>query len=99
MTRSNDLTDRLSPLDPDELLMQSAIEVAQAVGVEAELMQDRSMEPLDMEPVLAGGAAELVGLADARAPLDPATGQPHGEPVRVMVATGSFFEFGGGLAA
>src|SRR5437764_1500242 len=91
--------DRLGPFDPDELLVQAAVEVAQSVGVEAELMQDRSMEPLDMEPVRDGGAAELVGLADAGAPLDAAAGQPHREAVRVVISAGALLELGGGLAA
>src|SRR5437764_11509438 len=99
MTSSDDLMDRLSSLDADELLVQAAVEVAESVGVEAELVQECRMEPLDMEPVLDGGAAELVGLADAGAALDAAAGQPHGEAVRVMIAAGPFLELGGGLAA
>src|SRR5438105_1947587 len=99
MTGSDDLPDRLGPLDPHELLVQAAVEVAESIGVEAELVQDRSMEALDVEPVRDGGAAELVGLADAGAARDAAAGQPHGEAVRVMIAAGPFLELGGGLAA
>src|SRR5437879_13614597 len=99
MTKSDNLADRLGAFDPDELLVQAAVEVAESVGVEPELVQDRSMKLLDMEPVLDGGAAELVGLADAGAPLDPAAGQPHCEAVRVVVAPGPFFVLGRRLAA
>ena len=93
------LADRLGPLDADQLLVQAAVEVVEPVGVEAELVQDRSMEVLDVEAVLDGGAAELVGPADARASLDAAAGHPHGEAERVVVAAGSLLEFGGRLAA
>src|SRR5208337_5192540 len=45
------------------------------------------------------GAAQLVGLAHARAPLDAAAGQPHGEAVRVVVAAGALGKLGSWLAA
>src|SRR6185312_11777171 len=96
---SDDLVDRLGPLDADELLVQATVEVRQAVGVESELMEDCRMEPLDMEAVLDGGAADLIGLTDARTALDAAAGHPHGEAEGVVVAPGALFVLGGGLAA
>ena len=57
------------------------------------------MQVLDVEPVVDGGAAQLVGLADADAPLDAAAGHPHREAVGVVVAAGPLGVLGGRLAA
>ena len=79
--------------------MQAGVEIIESVGVEAELVQDRGVEVLDVEAILDGRAAQLVGLADAGAPLDSAAGHPHGEAEGVVVAAGALGELGGGLAA
>ena len=57
------------------------------------------MQVLDVEAVLDGGAAQLVGLADADAALDAAAGHPHGEAVGVVVAAGALGVLGGRLPA
>ena len=57
------------------------------------------MQVLDVEAVGDGRAAELVGLADADAALDPAAGHPHREAVGVVVAAGPLGVLGGRLAA
>ena len=41
---SDNLPDRLGPFDADELLVQAAVEVGQAVGIEAELGEHRGTE-------------------------------------------------------
>ena len=43
--RSDDLPDRLGPFDADELLIQAAVEVGQAVGVDAELIEGAELPP------------------------------------------------------
>src|SRR6266571_3835791 len=86
---SNDLADRLHGFHADELLVQAVVEVAQPVRVETELLQDGGVQVLHVEGVLHGGAAQLVGLADADAALDTAAGQPHREAVGVVVAPGA----------
>ena len=48
-------------LDADQLLIQPAVEVGEPVGVEAQLVQDRGVQVLDVEGVFDGGGAELVG--------------------------------------
>ena len=96
---SDQLADGLGTFDADELLMQAGVEVVESVGVEAELVQDRSMEVLDVKAVLDGRAAELVGSADAGSTFDSAAGHPHGEAEGVVVAAGALGELGGGLAA
>ena len=52
ISASDDLPDRLGPFDADELLVQPAVEVGEAVGVQAKLGEDRGVEVLDVEPVL-----------------------------------------------
>ncbi len=95
----DNLADRLGAFDAHQLLVQAAVEVAQPVRIQPELMQDRGMEVLDVETVLDGVVAQLVGLADAGPALDPAAGHPHREAVGVMVATSPLGELRGRLAA
>src|SRR6186713_1291289 len=72
-------------------------EVAAAVAegeprvVQAEEVQDGGVQVVDVDAVLDGLEAELVGLAVTNAPFDAAAGQPVGEGVRVVVATGASF--------
>ena len=69
---------------------QAEIAALEAVGqlgvVEAEQVQDRGVQVVDVD--LVGGCveAELVGLAERGAGLHSAAGQPHAETIRVMVA-------------
>ena len=95
----DNLPDRLGAFDVYKLLVQAAVEVGQAVGIEAELGEHRAVQVLDVEPVLDRGAAQLVGLAHACAALDAAAGQPHGEAVSVVVAAGALGILGSWLAA
>src|SRR5712691_11436188 len=46
---SHDLANRLRPFDADQLLVETAIEVRQTVGVESELAQDRGVQMFDVE--------------------------------------------------
>src|SRR5690606_24096790 len=46
---SDDLADRLGPLDADELLVEPAVEVGEPLRVEAELGEDRGVQVLDVE--------------------------------------------------
>jgi hypothetical protein len=53
--------------------------------VEAEEVEDRGVEIVDVNSVLGRVEAEVVGLAQGDPGLDPATGQPHREGVGVVV--------------
>ena len=64
-TSLNNLPDRLGPFGADQLFVQAAVEVGQAVGVHAHLVQDGGVQAADVEAILDGGAAQLVGRADA----------------------------------
>ena len=79
--------------------MQAGVKIVKPVGVEAKLVQDRSMKMLDVKAILDGGAAELIGPAHAGAAPDAAAGHPHREAERVMVAARALAEFRGRLAA
>src|SRR5262249_24465447 len=83
---SDDLLDHLRPLDADRLLVEATVEVAEAVGIEAEMLEHGGMQVLDVEAVADGGAAECVGCAGGHAAFDAAAGEPHGEAVGVVVA-------------
>ena len=91
--------DRLRALHAHQLAVEPAVEVRELVGVEAEAVEDRGVQVLDVEAVGHRGAAQLVGLADAGAAPDPAPGHPHREAVGVVVAAGSLGVFGRGLAS
>src|SRR3982750_1573705 len=67
---SDDLLDRLCPFDADQLLIEPAVEVGQAVRVDAELVERGGVEVLDLEAVGHRCGAEFVGLADGGAALD-----------------------------
>ncbi len=69
------------------------------VWIEAELVEDGGVEVFDFEGFFDGGGAEFVGLAEADSAFDSASGHPHGEAGRVVIAAGSFGVFGGGLSA
>src|SRR5579871_3276806 len=50
-------------------------------------MQDRGMEIMDADALLHGAKAKLIGGADGLAALDSAAGQPHGEPIWIVIAS------------
>ena len=69
---------------------QAEVAAGVAVGelfvVEAQQVQDRGVQVVDVDLVFDGGEAEFVGGAVDVAALDAAAGQPHGEAVVVVVA-------------
>ena len=54
--------------------------------VDAQQMKHRGVQVVDVDHVLDGVVAELVGLAVGDAGLDAAAGQPDGKALDVMVA-------------
>src|SRR5690606_33714728 len=65
---SNDLVNRLDVFDPDQLLIQSSIEVRKLVGIDTQLMEDGGVQTPDVERLLDRRRAQFVGRADALAP-------------------------------
>ena len=64
--------------------------VGQAFVVDAEKVQDRRLEVVDVDGVLSWVVGEVVGLAVGEAALHSAAGQPDGEDVGVMVSAERF---------
>ena len=64
----------------------AGVAVGELLVVEAEQVQDRGVQVVDVDRVLDGLEAELVGRAVDVAALDAAAGQPHREAVVVVVA-------------
>src|SRR5205823_14159743 len=85
----HDFLDRLGAFDPDQLLVEAAVEIGQAIRLEAELVQDGGVEVFDVERPVRGSATQFVGAANGDAALDAAAGQPHGKAVSIVVATGA----------
>ena len=65
----------------------SGVAVSELLMVKPEEMKHGGMKIVDMHRVLDGAISELVSSAMDVATLDPATSEPHGEAVVIMVAT------------
>ena len=99
MGASDQLFDRMRFLHADQPLVEAAVEVGEAVGIEPHLPKDGGVHLLDVEGMLHRESPELVGGSHALARLDPAPRHPHGEAVAVVVAAGAGGILGGRLAA
>ena len=64
----------------------AGVAVGQPLVIEAQQVQDRRVQVVDVDLVLDGVVAVVVGRAVAEAALDAAAGQPHREALRVVVA-------------
>ena len=60
--------------------------VGQALVVDAQTVQQRRLQIVDMHRVFHDVVAIVVGLTQTDAGLDPASGNPHGEAARMMVS-------------
>ena len=87
---------RFLPLG-DEILYHVAMDVGQSIVtplemigqllvIQAQQMQNGSLQIVNMHRVLDDGKTEFVGLAVGESPLDPTPGHPYGETVGVVVA-------------
>ena len=65
----------------------AAMEVSQEPMVEAQKVQDRGVQIVNVDLVLDGRVSEVIGRAVGLAPLDSAAGHPGCETARAMVAT------------
>ena len=80
-----DRPDDLARVDGQAFVAAVAGE-GEAEVVEAELIEDRGVDVMNMNFVLDGVEAELVGRAEGGAGFDAAAGHEHAETVRVVVA-------------
>src|SRR5262245_9343906 len=65
----------------------AGIAVSQAFVIESEEMQYRRVQVVNVDFVLGGKIAVVVGASPAQAPFDAPAGQPHREPLRIVIAT------------
>ena len=74
------------PVDVGQAKVSSLEAVGELGVVEAQEVQNRSLNVVDVDAILDGGEAELVGQADRLAPFDARAGHPHGEGIDVVIA-------------
>src|SRR5947207_12717123 len=73
-------------VDVGEAEVAAGVAVGEALVVEAQKVQDRRLDVVDVDSVLDGIEAQLVSRAVRQTALDTAARQPHREGLRVMVA-------------
>ena len=78
------------PLDIGQTEIAPRITIGEAFVIEAEEVQDRGVQIVDMDTFLDGAVAELVGGAVDVAPFDAAAGEEHGEAPVIVIAAQSF---------
>ena len=72
--------------DVSEAEVTALVAIGEAFVVDAELMEDGSLQVVDVNGVLGNVDAVIVGLAVGDTPTHSATGEPVGEAVGMMVA-------------
>ncbi len=75
--------------DVGQAVLAAVVEVGEAGVFEAEEVEDRGVQVVDVHAVGFGAEADGVGGAEEGAPLDAAAGEPGGEAVGVVVAAGA----------
>src|SRR4051812_37657249 len=83
-------------VDVGQAEVAAGVAVGQALVVEPEEVKEGGVEVVDVDLVLDGGEAELVGRAVGVTALHAAAGQPDREAVMVVVAPAELGEFGDG---
>lgn len=80
-TSGNRSPDRFRSLDPDQFLVETAMEVGQSVGIQTHQLQNRGVKIFDMKRFFDGFGTEFVGRSDAGSAFNSTSGHPHGESV------------------
>jgi len=83
---SKDAFDQVA-VDVRQPMVAALIAEGQAAVVDAEQMQHRRVQVVDVDAILGDVVAEVVGRAVGIAGADAAAGQPEREAARMMVAT------------
>lgn len=96
---TNELFDWLGAFDTHQLLIQTTVKKAEMVRIQAHETEHSGVQVFHMEAVLHRGTSEFVGLPDADAPFDPASGHPHGESVGIVIPARSLGILGGRLTS
>src|SRR6266487_2082958 len=77
----------------------SGVAISQTLVVEAQKVQNRRVQVVDVHRILRGPEAKFVGRAIHRAALHAATSEPHAEAVVIVVAAAQRRQLGDGRAA
>ena len=80
-------------MDVGEGFLATLMEVGQVFVVDTHKVKDRRMDVVNMSLVDHRLEAELIRLAVAHSAFHAATGHPHAEPVRVVVAAWGVLAF------
>lgn len=80
-----------SPGDVGQAVVATGVAVSQAFVVEAEKVQDRRVEVVNVDFVLHGAEAELVGHSVSRATFHSGSGEPRGKAEMIVVAAVTSF--------
>ena len=72
------------PVDVGESSRRTVVVIGESFVVEAEEVEDRRVEVVDVDDLLDSLVAELVGRPEAEAVPDAGAGQPGGEPLGVV---------------
>ena len=80
------LLDHPPGLNTGQPLVESLVKERQPFVVEAQQVEDRGVEIRDVQASFDRLEPGLIGRPDPLAAFDAPTGQPHGEPVGMMIA-------------
>ena len=67
--------------------VSAAVAIGQAFVIETQQVQDRGVQVVDVDGVLGGHVAELIGVAVGETTFHAAAGEPHREASAVMIST------------
>src|SRR5262249_50997384 len=81
-------------VDVGEAEIAAGVAVGQPLVVEPQAVEQGGVQVVDVDLLLDGAEAELVGGPGGQATLDPPAGQPHREAVVVMVPAAQGGQFG-----
>ena len=95
----NQIRDWLGTFDANETLVETTVEIAESIRIESQLIEDGCMDSFDVRSFFHSIGTEFVRLPVAHTAFDAAAGQPHCEPVSIVVAAGSRSVFGSWLAS
>ena len=81
-----DLVDDSGALNTGQALVQALVAIGKPFVVDAQALQHRSVEVVDVHRIADAVIAEIIGLAVNVTLPNSATGHPHGEAAAMMVA-------------
>jgi len=84
---AQDFFDDAGWFDAGELLVEALVIEGELVVINSQLVKDGGVKVADVDGILGDVVAEVIGLAVNLSAFDAATGHPHREGTRVVIAT------------